>query len=100
MKLSLLLDLVYGFATLGFIEAVVKPIAMRFVRAKLLKYSPLVLDALDPVMPELIAKYDGQELEIIVREKFEELTGDDWSKENLEPFWRLYDPRKNADKYN
>jgi len=99
MKISLFLELTYAFAILGLTEAVIKPIAKKFIQAKILKYAPMVFDALDPVMPELIAKYDSKELEVIVREEFEELTGEDWSNVNLNTFWQLYDPRKNADKY-
>lgn len=91
------LDLVYAFAVLGIVEAVIKPVAKRIVQYKILKYGPLVLKALDPVMPDMISRYSSEELELIVREKFEEITGEDWSDINLNLYWRLYDPRKNAD---
>lgn len=93
-------DLTVTFATIGFIEAVVKPIATRVVRRRILKWAPIVLDALDPVMPEMVSRYNKQELEEIVRRKFEELTGEEWTTKDVAPFWVLYDPRANSAKLN
>lgn len=95
--MHVLLDLAVTFTTIGFFEAVVKPIAIKVVRRRILKWAPIVLDALDPVMPEMISRYNKEELEEIVRRKFEELTGEEWTTQDVAPFWVLYDPRINAE---
>lgn len=95
--LGLLYNLGVSFLVLGVVEAVIKPVAKRFVQRKIIKYAPMVYRVIDPMMPYLLVRYSGAELEQIVRQKFTELTGEDWSQTNLEPFWQWYDPRKNAD---
>ena len=85
-------------ASIGFFEGVIKPTATRIVRRRLLKWLPVVIDVLDPLMPEAIRAYSRQELEEWVRLKFEEITGESWSYKEIRPFWEIYDLRVNADK--
>lgn len=94
---AVLYNLGISFLTLGVVEAIIKPTAKKIVQRKIIKFAPLVYKAIDPMMPYLLVRYSGPELEQIVRRKFEELTGEDWSQADIEPFWRWYDPRKNAD---
>jgi hypothetical protein len=91
-------DLVLSFLMLGFIEAVVKPIAKRFIQRKILKYSPVVLEAIDKQMPQLLGAYDGKELEQIVKTKLEGLTGETWNQDELEEVFKIFDIRITADR--
>ena len=86
-------DLIVSFILLGFIEAVVKPAATYWVRRKLIKWSPFVLSYVDNIFPTLILNDSSKDLDKLVRTKFSELTGEDWSAVNLDYFWSLYDPR-------
>lgn len=96
--MKLLIEAVLFFLTLGLTEAVIKPIARQWVRRRVIKYGPMVLGLLDAQMPHLLKEYDGKQLEQIVRTKLEELTGESWSKEELDEVFRMYDPRITADK--
>ena len=91
-------DLLATFLMLGFVEAIVKPIAKRFVQRRLLQHAPTLLGFLDAQMPSLLQAYRGQELEQVVRTQLEKLTGESWAGESLDPLFRLYDPRITADR--
>lgn len=93
-----LVEFFIWFSLLGLVEAVLKPIAILYTRWKILKVFPQVVDALDPIMPELIKEKSGLEIEAWVRDFLEEKTGEDWSQTNIEYFWRRYDVRAAADK--
>ncbi len=69
-----LLDLAAAFLVLGLVEALVKPLARRFVQRR-----------------------SGAELEQVVRQKLEALTGESWKGEDLGPPFALFDPRAAAD---
>lgn len=96
--MRLAIDLTLGFLTLGFIEAVIKPIAKRFVQRRILSAAPAVFDLLDRQMPQLVTQLDGDQLTAIVRHKLETLTGETWSTPEVETIFSLYDPRITADK--
>jgi hypothetical protein len=96
--MNLLFDLITAFLILGFAEAVVKPIAKRFVQRKILKYSPIVLEAIDKQMPQLLGAYDGKELEQVVKTKLEGLTGESWNQDELEEVFKIFDIRITADR--
>ena len=53
----------------------------------------MVLAYVDKVFPDLVTGRSSKDLEQLVRVKFSELTGDDWSTADLNYFWKLYDPR-------
>lgn len=89
-----LLDLVIIFLTLGFTEAVVKPIAKHFVQRRILAAAPAVLKELDRRLPELLELPDGATLEAKVRTIAEEVTGESWAGTNLNPLFELFDLRK------
>jgi hypothetical protein len=96
--MRIIIDVALGFLTLGLIEAVVKPIAKRFVQRKVLKYAPTLFEYLDKQMPRLLGQYDGKELEQIVNAKLEELTGETWSKAELDQVFGIFDVRITADR--
>jgi hypothetical protein len=98
--MKFLLEASIAFLSLGILEAVVKPVAKRFVQGRILRHAPSVFEAIDPIMPRLIDQFSGDEIEEIVRKQFEMITGEDWSKVNLKPFWDLYDVRRAADRLN
>lgn len=95
--MRLLIDLLLAFLVLGLVEAVVKPIAKRFMQRRILRAAPLVLAQLDPYMPALLQQCSGAELEQLVRTKLENLTGESWAGDDLTLFFRLFDPRIAAD---
>ena len=95
-----LIDLSVGFLVLGLIEAVIKPIAKRFVQRRILQAAPLVFAQLDPYLPALLQECNGAQLEQIVRTKLETLTGESWAGEDLGLLFRLFDPRLAADRAN
>ncbi|MCP9820225.1 hypothetical protein KBZ18_12095 [Synechococcus sp. Cruz-9H2] len=91
-------DLAVAFLLLGLIEALVKPIAKRFVQRRILRAAPLVFAQLDPYLPALLQACYGAQLEQIVRTKLEALTGESWAGEDLGLLFRLFDPRLAADR--
>ena len=93
-----LTEVLIFFLTLGFVEAVVKPLAIRYTRWSLVKAFPAVVDSLDPVMPDLIRSKTSAELEQIVRDVLSDKTGEDWQTRNIDSFWSMYDIRVAADK--
>jgi hypothetical protein len=96
--MRLLIDFIVGFLMLGVTEAVIKPIAKRFIRRKILKYAPVAMDVLDKQLPRLLGTYSGKELEQIVSYKLEELTGEPWDKAELDQIFGLFDVRITADR--
>lgn len=96
--MQIIVDLGIGFLMLGFAEAVIKPIAKRFVQRKILKYSPVLLEYLDKQMPQLLGTYSGKELEQVVNTKLEEITGETWNKAELDRLFSIFDVRITADR--
>jgi hypothetical protein len=96
--MRILLDLTLAFLALGVIEALIKPIAKRFIQRRILRAAPLVFEQLDPYMPALLQQCSGAEIEQIVRTKLEILTGESWAGDDLTLFFRLFDPRLAADR--
>ncbi len=92
-----LLDLAVAFLALGVIEALVKPLARRFVQRRILAVAPVLFRQLDPLLPALLERCSGAELELVVRQKLEALTGESWATDDLGPLFALFDPREAAD---
>lgn len=92
------IDLAIGFLAMGLVEALIKPIAKTFVQRRLLRHAPTLLTFLDHQMPTLLQVYRGAELEQVLRTQLEKLTGESWEGANLDPLFRLYDPRITADR--
>jgi len=93
-----LLDLLVAFLLLGLMEALLKPLAKRFMQRRILQVAPLVFSQLDPYMPALLQQCSGAQLEQLVRTKLETLTGESWASDDLSLLFRLYDPRCTADR--
>ncbi|MDM7954559.1 MAG: hypothetical protein QUV07_15270 [Cyanobium sp. CZS 25K] len=93
-----MIDALLAFLLLGLSEAIVKPIAKRFVQRRILRAAPLVFAQLDPFMPALLQQCSGSQLEQIVRTKLEATTGESWAGEDLTPLFRLFDPRLACDR--
>ncbi len=87
------------FLTLGFIEAVIKPIAKKWMQRRLLAAAPQVLKQLDQMLPSIVLSMNGASLDAYVRDLFQDATGEDWSQVDLEPFYALFDIRRAADNY-
>ena len=95
-SLHWLSDLAVSFLLLGLVEALVKPLAKRWMQRRLLRYGPAALALLDRQLPTLFGQLDGPQLEAIVRHKLESLTGESWSDGDLDALFALYDPRFTA----
>lgn len=91
-----LLDLAVSVLLLGLTEALLKPIAKRWVQRRLLRHAPAALALLDRQLPQLLGQLNGEQLEAIVRHKLESLTGESWSTADLNQVFALYDPRITA----
>ena len=88
------LDLAIVFLTLGITEAIIKPIAKRFVQRRILNAAPAILRAIDARLPELLTLPTGEALEARVRSIAEEVTGESWATDDLGPLFELFDLRK------
>lgn len=89
-----MINLLLIFVGIGLTEAVVKPIAKRFVQRRILGAAPTVLRAIDARLPELLALPTGEALEARVRLIAEEVTGESWAEDDLGPLFELFDLRR------
>lgn len=96
--MRLLIDLSIAFLTIGLVEAVVKPVAKRWVKRRIMAAAPAVLDMLDAQMPDLLRDLTGDQLETVVREKLEAFTGEPWGPQAIDQVFALYDPRITANR--
>jgi hypothetical protein len=95
--LEFILIALYTFLVLGLTEAFIKPLAKRWVQRRLLAATPAVLEKLDKALPQMTLNLTGAELESEVRSMFEQVTGEDWSQADMNPFFELFDIRIAAD---
>lgn len=93
-----LVDAIWVFIGLGVTEAIVKPIAKRWVQRRVIKAAPVVLEKVDSILPELIKLQDAVSVEAKVREIAQELTGENWDNVNIDPLFELFDLRKAVSK--
>lgn len=93
-----MINLLWAFVMLGLIEAVVKPVAKRWVQRRILKAAPAILREVDRRLPELLTLPTGAALESRVRSIAEEVTGESWAEADLEPLFTMFDLRKAADR--
>ena len=80
--------------TLGLTEAVLKPLAKRFIQRRILRAAPSILRAIDARLPELLTLPTGAALEARVRSIAEEVTGESWAEDDLGPLFTLFDLRR------
>lgn len=89
-----MINLLWAFVLLGLVEAVVKPVAKRWVQRRILKAAPAILRAIDAHLPELLTLPTGAALESRVRSIAEEVTGESWATDDLGPLFTMFDLRK------
>ena len=93
-----MINLLWTFVLLGLVEAVVKPVAKRWVQRRILKAAPVILREVDRRLPELLTLPTGAALESRVRTIAEEVTGESWATDDLGPLFTMFDLRKAADR--
>ena len=93
-----MISLLWAFVLLGLVEAVVKPVARRWVQRRILKAAPAILHEVDRRLPELLTLPTGAALESRVRSIAEEVTGESWATDDLGPLFTMFDLRKAADR--
>ena len=89
-----LIDLAIIFIGIGLTEAVVKPLAKRWVQRRILKAAPAILREVDRRLPELLTLPTGAALEARVRSIAEEVTGESWATDDLGPLFTMFDLRR------
>ena len=93
-----MINLLWAFVLLGLVEAVIKPVAKRWVRRRILRAAPAILREVDRRLPELLTLPTGAALESRVRSIAEEVTGESWATDDLGPLFEMFDLRKAADR--
>lgn len=88
------INLLWAFVVLGLIEAVIKPLAKRWVQRRILRAAPAILRAVDARLPELLTLPTGAALESRVRSIAEEVTGESWATDDLGPLFEMFDLRR------
>ena len=89
-----LIDLAIIFIGIGLTEAVVKPIAKRWIQRRILRAAPVILREVDRRLPELLTLPSGAALEARVRTIAEQVTGESWATDDLGPLFELFDLRQ------
>ena len=93
-----MINLLWAFVLLGLVEAVVKPLAKRWIQRRILRAAPVILREVDRRLPELLTLPTGAALESRVRSIAEEVTGESWATDDLGPLFTMFDLRKAADR--
>lgn len=88
------LDLLIVFLGIGLTEAVVKPVAKRWIQRRILRAAPVILREVDRRLPELLTLPTGAALEARVRSIAEEVTGESWAEDDLGPLFTMFDLRR------
>jgi hypothetical protein len=89
---------VVSFLSIGVMEALVKPLAKSFFKRKVVKYAPIAMQLLDERIPRALASGDDRSIEDMLITRLESLTGESWSKSEINEFFSLYDPRITVNK--
>jgi hypothetical protein len=88
-----------AFISIGIEEALIKPIAKRFVKKKIIKYAPVAMQFLDEQMPRMIVQNTGDGIGASLRKRLESITGESWEDKEIDEMFKIYDPRITADKH-
>lgn len=88
-----------GFVSIGVREALVKPIATRFVKRKILKYAPAAMQFLDEQMPRMLVQSSSDGINELLRSRLQSVTGEEWGDKEINEMFRIYDPRITADRH-
>ena len=89
-----MINLLWTFVLLGLVEAVIKPLAKRWVQRRIIGAAPVILREVDRRLPELLTLPTGEALEAQVRTIAEQVTGESWATDDLGPLFELFDLRK------
>jgi hypothetical protein len=93
----ILFNLFIAFLSIGFAEAVVKPLAKRFVERRIRAVAPMVLGELDRRLPQLLEAGGREAIESLVASELEAATGQVVRRGDVERIFALFDPRIAAD---
>jgi hypothetical protein len=96
--MRILVDLSFTFLSIGFAEAVIKPLAKRFVERRIRAAAPVVLAELDRHLPELLKTGGRKAIESFVRDELEAVTGQAVRQGDVERLFTLFDPRVTGDR--
>jgi hypothetical protein len=91
--MRLVIDLAIAFLSIGFAEAVVKPLAKRFVERRIQAAAPIVLAELDRRLPELLETGGRKAIEGLVASQLEAATGQAVRQGDVERIFELFDLR-------
>jgi hypothetical protein len=90
---------VIALAWTGLQEAVIRPVANRFTKRRIIKYAPAAMQFLDEQMPRMIIQNDSETMEALLTERLELVTGESWKKSEIDELFSIYDARITADKH-
>lgn len=88
-----------GFISIGIQEALIKPIATRFVKRKILRYAPAAMQFLDEQMPRMLVQSNSENMTELLRSRLQSITGEDWGEKEINEMFKMYDPRITADRH-
>lgn len=86
-------ELLVAFLMLGFVEAVIKPIAIRVVQWKIVKLGSIAMRYIDANVDKFV-HMDRKDVEHYVRQYMEGVTGMKWTDRDLDQIFKLHDCRK------
>jgi hypothetical protein len=89
-------DAIFFFIGAGVTKALIEPIAKRVIKNKVMRFAPAAMKLLDDQIPGLFGELSGEEIEQLVRQKLESVTGESWSKQEIDSVFQLYDVRIGA----
>jgi hypothetical protein len=87
-----------AFVLLGIEEALIKPIAKKFMKQKIAKHAPAAMQFLDEIMPGAFSRYSANDLNLQLKQRLESVTGESWGKKEVDQMFNIYDPRITANK--
>ena len=93
-----IVDLGIAFLSIGFAEAVIKPLAKRFVERRIRAAAPVVLAELDRRLPELLLAGGREVIESFAKGELEAVTGQAVRQGDVERLFALFDPRVTAER--
>lgn len=93
-----LADAVFFFLGVGFMEAVVKPLATRFFKKQISTHLSPALDFLDSRLPEMIGRKRGDEIEAALRDWLEIEQNIKTTQKEINYIFGIYDARVTADR--
>lgn len=93
-----IVDLFIGFLSIGFVEAVVKPVAARFVRRQIEAVAPAVLEEIDRCLPELLLSGGRETIESFAKDMLESELKRNVQQGEIDALFQILDVRIAADR--